>query len=468
MTTASTQPPASGPQTAPGSPAASGSGAVAPPSPPNPPSSRRRLELATFVSNFGTGLYLTVSALFFTRTLGFGAARVGVVLTVAGLAGVLASLPAGRAADRFGIKPSYAVLLVAEAAAVGALAFCTSFWAFAAVACVSTALDRAASAVRQALYAQAFDPETRVADRAAIRAVTNVAIGVGAAVAALVLQADSRWLFQAAILANALSFVGVAALLPGIPLREPARGVAASADASRSRSRSRSRAHSRSRTPRPPKIRVTRPYQAISALNAVMTLQFAFFDIGLPLWLLQDTRAPRFMVSGMLILNTVLVVLFQVRVARGVRGIASAARATCLGTLVLAGACVTTACAKGLSPVAAVAVLLLAGVLLTVGEVLTQAGSWTLSYDLADERAVGAYQGVFNAGTAAGQMAGPLVVTQTAIRHGLAGWALLGAVFAVAGFATVPVARWASASMSEPVSEPASESPSDSATNIES
>src|SRR5205823_4743248 len=97
------------------------------------------------------------------------------------------------------------VLLAAEAVTVGALAFCTSFWAFAAVACISTAVDRAASAVRQALYARAFDPATRVADRAALRAVTNVAIGAGAAAAALVLQADSGWMFQAAILANALS-----------------------------------------------------------------------------------------------------------------------------------------------------------------------------------------------------------------------------------------------------------------------
>ncbi|WP_194895745.1 MFS transporter [Catenulispora pinisilvae] len=403
---------------------------------------RRRLGLATFVSNFGTGLYLTVSALFFTRTLGFGATRVGLVLTVAGLAGVLTSLPAGRAADRFGIRPVYTVLLIAEALTVGTLAFCTTFWAFAAVACLSTAVDRAASAVRQALYARAFDPRTRVADRAAIRAVTNVAIGVGAATAALVLQADSRWLFQAAIVANAVSFLGVVALLPGIAIREPAGGSAAGISAAEVPDPSGSLAAPGSPEARPPaKIRVARSYQAVSALNAVMTLQFAFFDIGLPLWLLQDTRAPRFMVSGMLILNTVLVVLFQVRVARGVTGIAAATRATWLGALTLAGACVVTACAKGLSPVAAVAVLLLAGVLLSAGEVLTQAGSWTLSYDLADDRAVGAYQGVFNAGTAAGQMAGPLVVTQTAIRHGLAGWTELGAVFALAGFAMVPVAR---------------------------
>jgi hypothetical protein len=106
---------------------------------------------------------------------------------------------------------------------------------------------------------------------------------------------------------------------------------------------------------------------------------------------------------------------------------------------------VVAACAKGLAPGAAVAVLVVCAVLLTAGEVLTQAGTWTLGYDLADDRAVGAYQGVFNAGTAAGQMAGPIVVTQTAIRHGLAGWALLGAAFAVAGFAMGPVARRAAA-----------------------
>ena len=169
------------------------------------------------------------------------------------------------------------------------------------------------------------------------------------------------------------------------------------------------------------------------------------------------------MVSGVLILNTVLVALFQVRVARGVHGIAAAARATWLGALVLGGACVVTACAKGLSPVVAVAVLVLAAVLLTVGEVLTQAGAWTLSYDLADDRAVGAYQGTFNAGTAAGQMAGPLVITQTAIRHGLAGWTLLGALFAAAGLATVPVARWAAASRRQqqplPQSQPRPDEP---------
>ncbi|WP_344661984.1 MFS transporter [Catenulispora subtropica] len=391
---------------------------------PAPGPAGPRLAAATLITSFGNGLYLTVAALFFTRTLGFGAARVGVALTVAGLAGVLASVPAGRAADRYGIKRVSTVLLCGEAAAMAALAFCTTFWAFAIVVCAATALDRGAASVRQALYAQAFAPETRVADRAYIRAVTNVAIGLGAAAAALALQADDRAVYQTTILVDAISFLGVVALLPGITLREPAPPATTGTDRRR-----------------PVKVRVSRRYQIVAALNAALMIQFALTEVGLPLWLLQDTRAPRILVSGLLIANTAMVVLVQVRVARGVHGVASAARALRLGGAALAASCLVAACAKGLSPTAATLVLLTCGALLTAGEVLTQAGAWTLSYDLADERAVGAYQGVFNAGVAAGQMAGPLVVTQTALRHGLAGWAVLGAVFAAAGAAIGPVVR---------------------------
>ncbi|MFD0630473.1 MFS transporter [Catenulispora yoronensis] len=444
------------------------------------PGPRRRLALATLLTSFGNGLYLTISALFFTRTLGFSATRVGVVLTLAGLAGVLASVPAGRAADRYGIKQVSTVLLCGEAVAVAALAFCTTFWAFAAVVCIATALDRGAAAVRQALYARAFDPATRVADRAYIRAVTNAAIGAGAAVAALALQTDSRAVYQGAIVVDAVSFLGMVALLPRLRLREvveadpepdlvpapdsvpdpePGSDLDSASDldlgsgselgsdsgsgsdlGSDSGSGSVSVSVSAAAR-RPPKVRVSRRYQAVSALNAVLMIQFALGEIGLPLWLLQDTRAPRVLVSGMLIVNTALVVLLQVRAARSVRGIASAARALRLGGLAVAASCVVAACAEGLSPVAATLVLLACGVLMTLGEVLNQAGAWTLSYDLADVRAVGAYQGVFNAGVAAGQMAGPLVVTQTALRHGLAGWVVLGLVFAVAGAAIEPVAR---------------------------
>ncbi|MCZ0991449.1 hypothetical protein O1M54_48745 [Streptomyces diastatochromogenes] len=40
-------------------------------------------------------------------------------------------------------------------------------------------------------------------------------------------------------------------------------------------------------------------------------------------------------------------------------------------------------------------------------------------------------------------MAGPALVTVTAVAHGTLGWAVLGVVFALAGLAVTPAVRWA-------------------------
>ena len=396
---------------------------------------RRRTAAMALVNNFGEGLYMTVGVLFFARTLGFGTTRVGLVLSVGGLVGVLASVPAGRAADRWGIKPTLTALLLVESVGVAALAFCTRFAAFAVVACLVTAIDRGASAVRQALYARAFDPATRMADRAYIRAMTNVGIGLGAATASVALAADSRAGYQILIVLDAATFLAAAALLGGIAQREVPQPADSEVESSKAKAKTKAKAKAKATT--------SRSYQAVSALNAILTIQFAVIEVGLPLWLIQDTRAPRALISGMFIVNTVLVVLFQVRATRGVVDSLSAARVVRRGALALAASCTVAATAHGTSAVDATAILLGAMFLLSAGEVLSQAGAWALSFDLADERAVGTYQGVFNAGVAAGQMAGPVVLTQTALRHGFAGWLAIAALFAATGAAMVPVARWA-------------------------
>jgi MFS family permease len=77
----------------------------------------------------------------------------------------------------------------------------------------------------------------------------------------------------------------------------------------------------------------------------------------------------------------------------------------------------------------------------SAGEILSESGSWTLAFDLADPRRAGAYQGVSQAGPAIGGMLAPAVVTATAIRYGTVGWALLAAVFLVAALATLALTR---------------------------
>lgn len=421
----------------------------------------RRLSWMVLVNTFGNGLFMTVSALYFTRVAGLGVGQVGLGLTAAGVCGVVASIPAGRAADRWGSRRVLIVLCVAEAAVMASYALVHSFVVFLPVVCVETAVDRAAGAVRNALYADALPKQTRVPGRAYLRAVTNVGIGAGSALAALALQADTRGAYVAVILADAVSFLAVAAILPRIPVaaRRADTGNATNTGNAAGTGNAGNAAGTGNATgttdvtgtapaadpPQTPRRNALRdlPYLAVTSLNALLTLQFAVLTVGIPLWVVRETEAPRALVAATMILNTVLVVAFQVRATRATVDLGSAARACRLSGLLLAGSCLIIAASHGL-PAAAAAVVLLAAVALeTAGEVFSQAGGWLLSYDLADPGATGAYQGVFNAGASAGMMLGPALITATAIGHGPVGWAVPAALFALSGTAMVPAVRWA-------------------------
>jgi MFS family permease len=418
---------------------------TAPPVPPGPGARRRarllhpdpvvrRLAWMTFVNAFGSGLFMTVGVLFFTRALHFTAARVGLGLTVAGLCGVLASIPAGRAADRWGTKPVLMALVIAEAVAMACYGLVHGFAVFVLLACLATAADRGSSSVRSTLYAQALPKDVRVQGRAYLRAVTNVAIGAGASLGALALQADTRQAYLTAILVDAATFVVVAVMLPTVPSLPAQSAVAAAAGGG-------SAATAAGAPPR--SVLRDLPFLVVTGLNSLLCLQFALVEVGMPLWLVRSTHAPRVLVSPLLILNTVLVVLFQVRATRGTEQPRLAARAFRRGGLLVAACCLVAAVAHGLPPVAASLVLLAAAALQALGEVLSQAGGWALSYELAREDAMGAYQGLFNAGSSAAIMLGPALITVTVLAHGFAGWAVLAVLFTLSGQAMGPAVRWA-------------------------
>lgn len=70
------------------------------------PGARRRLGLATGIYNIGTGMFFTVSVLYFTEGLGLSVAEVGLWLAVAGLIGLFGGVPMGHLADRRGPRGS--------------------------------------------------------------------------------------------------------------------------------------------------------------------------------------------------------------------------------------------------------------------------------------------------------------------------------------------------------------------------
>ncbi|MFD8751845.1 MFS transporter [Kitasatospora sp. NPDC059577] len=384
----------------------------------------RRLALMGLVTNLGNGLFVTVSVLFLTRSVGLTPGRIALGLTAAGVCGVFAGLPVGRLADRVGSKRLLLVVGPLEALAVLGYAWVHSFAAFVVLACVATVLERGAAAVRSALIARVLPAGNQVHSRALLRSVSNAGLVVGSGGAALALQADSYAGYVAVMVLDAVSFLGSTALLAGLPAGGLMDRQSVGAEGGKEG--------------RGVALR-DRRYLLVAALHAVLELQLAVLTVGIPLWIVLGTDAPPAVVAAVSVVNCLLVVVFQVRASRGVVDVPTAARACLRGALLLTGGCLLYATAHW-GPAAVATVAVLVGALVhSLGELLTSAGGWTLSLDLADPRSHGEYQGVFMSGQAAAHVIGPLVIGLTVVDHGALGWAVLGALFAVAG-AALPAA----------------------------
>lgn len=388
-----------------------------------PPGPLRLLAIAALVNTLGNGLFYTSAALFYTRSIGLSPGQVGLGLTVAGLLGLLVGIPAGHLADLRGAREVLIVTLVLEAGAMASFALVHGFTGFLLSSIAYLCVDKASNAVRQGLIASAFPPEERVSGRAYLRSVTNLGIGVGSAVAGVAIAVDTREAYVALVLADALTYLGCAAVIARLPRRE---GAVRKAEKGGMLVAVRDR-----------------PYLVVTAVGAVLNLHYVLLEIAVPLWVDRYTSAPRWTVALLFLVNTACCVLLQVRMSRSAHDVPSSARTQRTGGLLVAGSCVVFALSDHGSAAVAVAVLVLAALVNVAGELQQASGSWGLGFGLAPETSQGQYQGLYSTGFAASQMLGPLVVTATVVAWGVPGWLLMGAVFAAAGVATVPVVAWA-------------------------
>ncbi|MGI5127995.1 MFS transporter [Pseudonocardia sp. CA-107938] len=378
----------------------------------------RVLTWITGATAFGTGLFTAVSALLFVRGIGLDPSTVGYGLTVAGVVGVAASFYGGRLADRVGTRRTMVAALLVQGIMLCCYALATEIVGFVAIACAVVGAQFAGFSTRQAVIAGAFTGPSRVQVRARLRVVTNVAVGLGTGAAAIALTVDTVAAYRVAVV-----LAGLTTLVAVLPARRlPRRGAPPAEDVARSPLRDRT-------------------YLTVTALNAVMAMHMGLFAVGVPLWVTTATAAPPVVVAGLLALNTVLVVLLQVRAARGTDDVLVAGRLVRRAGVAIALGCGLFASAGPAGPLVATTVLLLATVVHTFGELWNEAGSWGLAFELADPAAPGAYQGLSQAGIAVGRMLAPLAVTATALEHGTAGWVALALLFAVAGAATAHLAR---------------------------
>ncbi|MEV0004975.1 hypothetical protein AB0H28_22195 [Micromonospora sp. NPDC050980] len=140
-----------------------------------------------------------------------------------------------------------------------------------------------------------------------------------------------------------------------------------------------------------------------------------------------------------------------VRLSRGADTAAPAAAKLRRAGLVLAAACPLYAVTAGLPVLPAVALLLVATAVWTVGDLWHGAAGAGLAYDLAPPGAIGAYQGADGLLAGLAQALGRGLLTLLVLGGGGTGWLVLGGLFAVVGLAAPALARRAVASQPAPV-----------------
>ncbi|MBO9626604.1 MAG: MFS transporter [Microbacterium sp.] len=408
----------------------------------------RALVTSTSVSRIGHGVFLAVTVLFFTQIIGLSAAQAAVVLAVASGCGVLASFLGGWMADRWSARRLTFAFEAGGGLLLAAYAFAGNFVSALVLASLAGFFDTIGHSSRSAIIARGFAPDRRVHARAVLRTVTNLSIAVGSGFAAIALAIGTAEAYRVVIAAaGLLCAVGSIPLLRlpaavDAPPRatDPVRTETGSIDADAVAALAAERADWRRRSPwRDPR------YLLLSALSAVFGMQFGVAEVGVPLWITRDTNAPTVIVSVLLITNTVLVVLFQVRASRGTHDLRVAGRVTLIAGWLMAGACLIYALAAGLPAWVAIIVLIAGMVAHTFAEILSQAGAWGLSFELADPVRAGAYQGVFGVGFSLGALASPIVVNATAITFGLMGWGMLALIFLASAVGIWIIARRAAA-----------------------
>ncbi|MER5931919.1 MFS transporter [Streptomyces sp. NPDC002054] len=391
-----------------------------------PPGAPRRLAVAQLSNSVGDGAYYVCSALYFTRVVGLSPAQIGLGLTVAWAVGSVAGVPLGALADRRGPRGTSVLLALATAASVASFLVIRSFWPFLLAACVYATAQCGLAAARQALLAGLVPPVGRTGVLAHLQAMLNAGLALGAAVGGLALGADTAAAYRAVFVLDALSFLVCAAVLLRLPAVAPAPV----------------------RTAGEPRLAVLRdrPYALVTLLNAVLLLRMPLLSLAVPLWIVERTQAPGWLVSALFVLNTGAVMLFQVRMARPVTGLDSA-RAAVRGS----GAVMLASCAVfGLSALpgswwAAGVLLVLGAALQVVGEMRQSAGSWQIGFALAPAERIGQYQGFFGTGVPVARTLGPLLLTSLLLLWGIPGWLLLGGVFVAASYAMGPAVRRAAA-----------------------
>ncbi|RNL78462.1 MFS transporter [Nocardioides marmorisolisilvae] len=383
----------------------------------------RVLAAGTFVNRAGSGALVTVFALFFTRKVGLEPSQIGVALSVGAFVGMLTQVPFGHLGDIRGPREVMRGLMFVTGLLSLTLLVIRDFWLLILLMAVFTGVEAGANGVRNGYIARIATGGQGVRFKAYLRAITNVAIGIGALLGGLALAVDETWAYLSVIALDGIGTIGAGLLYASLPHIPPAP----------------------ERAEGEPRLGVLRdlPYVVVTLLAGIIAMHFVIIEVGIPLWVAEHTAAPKSMVAVLLVLNTAAVALFQVRLARGSDKVMSSVKLAIYGAAMIAGGFAIISFASGVGRTAAILILLVGSGVHVVGEMLTSGASWGVSMGLAPVERQGQYQGFAGLGFSIANVAAPTLTTLLCIEWGRPGWFILGGLILSAALLNQPVCAWA-------------------------
>ncbi|HWJ81931.1 MAG TPA: MFS transporter [Nocardioides sp.] len=389
----------------------------------------RRLSEQSVLSAFGDGAFLTGSAVFFTQIVGLTAAQVGLGLTIAGVATFALAVPLGKLSDRYGAKRVWVASSFVEAVLYSVWLAVGDMASYVAMMIVLELVVTTSRSSRNAYRFDVFPREQRVSSNAYFRAARNVGYTLGALLAGVALATNSDPVIRAVPLATAVLLLLNAALisrLPGVahqgdgepPLAEAVEAAGDGGSALRNRG-----------------------YLASSILGGVLATHQVLLNVVIPLWLVEETDAPRVLLAWLFGTNTVMAVCFQVAAARGITTVADSLRAQRRGAFFFVLSCGIVLVTHDTVGWVTIALVWLGHVTVTGAELFNSAGEWGLQAELSDPARRGEYQGVSQLGYTLGSVWAPAAYTFLAMEVGTVGWLAIAAIVVAAAVALHPAAH---------------------------
>jgi MFS family permease len=335
----------------------------------------------------------------------------------------------GKLVDRFGPKRCWAVSAVGQASLFTLWPVIDGFGGYVAMAVTMEVVGSLGGAAHGAYTIDVLPPDERVRSRAYMYSALNVGFTLGSLLGGIALAFDSNNLLHGLPWFTSIVFVVNAVAILRLP-----------------------NASHDERTSEDRKVKPAGPgplrnagWMVSTFFVGVLWTNQVLLNLVIPLWLVQETDAPRVLLAFLFGTNTVMCIFLPMAAARGVRDVSTALRAIRVSAVFFVASCLITLYTHDTVGWVTIALVWLGHVTVTGAELYLSAASWSFEAELMDPDRRGEYSGAAELGGTLGRVWAPALYTFLAMSWGSAGWLVIAGIVVAATAGLHRSTRWAQA-----------------------